>query len=129
MERVELFFTANNIPAEKKVPVFLSIVGGTTYGLLRNLLAPANPKDKSFKEIVDMLKAYFEPKPLVIAERFISTVKIRIPESPWPCMWLNSNVWLPIVLLKPIWRKRCVIVLSVVCAARVLRSDYYPKQT
>ena len=69
VERVELFFTANDIPAEKKVPVFLSVVGGTTYGLLRNLLAPASPKDKSFKEIVDTLKAHFEPKPLVIAER------------------------------------------------------------
>ena len=57
-------------PAEKKVPTFLSVVGGTTYGLLRNLLAPASPKDKSFKEIVDTLKAHFEPKPLVIAERF-----------------------------------------------------------
>ena len=70
VERVELFFTANDIPAEKKVPVFLSVVGGTTYGLLRNLLAPASPKDKSFKEIVDTPKAHFEPKPLVIAERF-----------------------------------------------------------
>ena len=69
VERVELFFTANNIPAEKKV--FLSVVGGTTYGLLCNLLVPASPKDKSFKEIVDTLKAHLEePKPLVIAEKF-----------------------------------------------------------
>ena len=30
VERVELYFTANDIPAEKKVPVFLSVVGGTT---------------------------------------------------------------------------------------------------
>ena len=51
VERVELFFTANDIPAEKKVPVFLSVVGGTTYGLLRNLLAPASPKDKSFNTL------------------------------------------------------------------------------
>ena len=28
VERVELFFTTNDIPAEKKVPVFLSVVGG-----------------------------------------------------------------------------------------------------
>ena len=52
------------------IPVFLSVVGGTMYRLLRNLLAPASPKDKSFKEIVDTLKAHFEPKPLVIGERF-----------------------------------------------------------
>ena len=70
VERVELFFTANDIAAQKKVPVFLSAVGGTTYGLLRNLLAPTSPKDKSFDEIVKVLKAHFEPKPVVIAERF-----------------------------------------------------------
>ena len=33
VERVELFFTANDIPVEKKVPVFLSVFGGTTYVL------------------------------------------------------------------------------------------------
>ena len=66
MERVEL----NDIPAEKKVPIFLSVVGGTTYGLLHNLLAPASLKDKLFKDIVDTLKAHFKPKLLVIAERF-----------------------------------------------------------
>ena len=60
VERVEHFFTANDIPTEKKVPVFLSVVGGTTYGLLRKLLASASPKDKSFKEIVDTLKAHFK---------------------------------------------------------------------
>ena len=54
----------------KMIPVFLCIVGGTTYRLLRNLLVLASPKDKSFKEIVDTLKAHFEPKLLVIGERF-----------------------------------------------------------
>ena len=34
------------------------------------MLAPAQPKDKSLEEIVDTLKARYEPKPLVIAERF-----------------------------------------------------------
>ncbi len=40
LERVELFFVANDIPAEKKSAVLLSVVGGATYSLLRNLLAP-----------------------------------------------------------------------------------------
>ena len=40
------------------------------YGLLRNLVAPASPKDKSFDEIVGVLKAHFEPKPIVIPERY-----------------------------------------------------------
>ena len=45
VERVELFFQANGIKEEKKVPVFLSSIGSATYGTLRNLLAPSNPKE------------------------------------------------------------------------------------
>ena len=38
-EQVELFFTANSITNDKVV-VFLSVVGGIMYSLLRYLLAP-----------------------------------------------------------------------------------------
>ena len=40
------------------------------YGTLQNMLAPANPKDKYFSVIFEALKGLFEPKPLIIAERF-----------------------------------------------------------
>lgn len=39
LERVELFFQTNEVAAEKEVAVFLSIIGGKTYMLLRNLHA------------------------------------------------------------------------------------------
>lgn len=70
LERVQLFFTANDVSNEKKVAVFLSMVGSKTYSLLRNLLAPTLPSEKTFDELVATLKSHFEPKPLVIAERF-----------------------------------------------------------
>ena len=70
VERAQLFIEANGIPAEKKVAVFLSAIGSKTYSLLRNLLAPMPPKDKDFDELVSSLKGHFEPKPLIIAERF-----------------------------------------------------------
>lgn len=70
LEQVELFFVANDVANEKKTAVFLSVVGGTTYGLLRNLLAPVAPKDKTFAQITAALKAHFEPKRVIIAERF-----------------------------------------------------------
>jgi len=34
-ERLEQFFAANNVPAEKHVAVLLSVIGGKTYELLR----------------------------------------------------------------------------------------------
>lgn len=70
MEHVQLFFTVSDIPTEKQVPVCLSVVGGTTYELLTNLLAYKNPNNKSIKDIATVLKAHCEPKQLMIAERF-----------------------------------------------------------
>jgi len=45
-------------------------MGATSYGRLRNLVQPDKPKDKSFDEIVKILKEHFEPKPILVAERF-----------------------------------------------------------
>ena len=70
IEQVELFFEANEIRDAKKVPVFLSAIGGKTYTLLRNLLAPSLPKENLFGILVQALKDHFESRPLVITERF-----------------------------------------------------------
>ena len=70
VERAELYFAANKIEERRKVPVFLSVLGSKTYSVLRDLLAPAKPKDKEFSELVDILVRHFEPRPIVIAERF-----------------------------------------------------------
>ena len=68
VKRANLFFQANGINEEKQLSVFLSSVGGKTYGLLRNLLAPTLPKDKSLTEVIAVLQKHFDPKPAVIAE-------------------------------------------------------------
>ena len=70
MERAELYMEANDTPEEKQVAVFLTAMGANTYSLLRDLLTPAAPKDKSFADIVEVLKSHFEPKPLEISECF-----------------------------------------------------------
>ena len=68
VERANLYFEANGISEEKQLPVFLSSIGGKTYGLLRNLLAPTLPKDKSLAQVIAILGKHFDPKPAVIAE-------------------------------------------------------------
>ena len=70
LERVEIFFQANNIAADKQVPVFLSVVGGRMYSLLRDLTVPEKPQDKTLAHLSETLKSHFQPKPLVITERF-----------------------------------------------------------
>ena len=43
MENVQIFFEANEVKEAKRRSVFLSVVGGNVYNLLRNLLAPVAP--------------------------------------------------------------------------------------
>lgn len=42
--------------ADKQVTMFLSVVGANTYTLLRGLVAPGKPKDKSCLQLVEVLK-------------------------------------------------------------------------
>ena len=70
LERVQLFAMANAVDDDKKVAVLLSVIGSKTYSLLRNLLEPEKPSSKTYDELVGTLKRHYEPKPVVIAERF-----------------------------------------------------------
>ena len=46
------------------------VIGGKAYTLLRNLLAPAKPAEKSFDILVKVMKDHLKPKLLVMAESF-----------------------------------------------------------
>ena len=70
LERIQLFFAANSIAEEKQVAILLSVVGPKTYSLLRDLLAPTKPQEKWFAELSTILTSHYEPKPIVITERF-----------------------------------------------------------
>lgn len=70
LERVELYFDVNDVPEAKRVSVLLTVIGPTVYTLLRSLVAPSLPREKTFVQLKTVLKDHFEPQPLVIAERF-----------------------------------------------------------
>ena len=69
-ERLEHYFKANKVGDEEKKDAFLSCIGKETFGLLRALVAPAKPKDKTYEAMVETLTKHLAPKPIVIAERF-----------------------------------------------------------
>ena len=52
------------------VATFLTTIGSKTYNILRDLLAPAKPSKLKFEELVETLRNHYEPKSIVIAERF-----------------------------------------------------------
>ena len=57
-ERVELYFAASHFKADYEVATFLALIWADAYGLLRNLLAPELPKDKSFDELKELLVSH-----------------------------------------------------------------------
>ena len=49
--------------------MFLTVIGSHLYKLLRNLVSPNKPAEKSYEELTTVLKQHLVPKPIVIAER------------------------------------------------------------
>ena len=74
LEHFEMYVQANGVKAEKKVPLFLTVIGPVVYSVLHDLFAPDSPTAKTDKptsnELTDKLKTHFEPKAVnVLAHR------------------------------------------------------------
>ena len=70
LNSVELYFVANQVGEDQRVPVLLSIIGSKTCALLRDLLGLDKPSEKTFAELEQVLEVHYKPKKVVIAERF-----------------------------------------------------------
>ncbi|GBM67055.1 hypothetical protein AVEN_214385-1 [Araneus ventricosus] len=68
LDRLKMFFTKNNVPNDKKVPTMITLLSAKTYALLKNLLEPEKPKDKSFREMTAILEKQLNQKPLVFSK-------------------------------------------------------------
>ena len=80
VERLENFFLANDIDVdEKQRAVFLSVVGPATYKILRNLITPAKPVEKTLAELIEVLSKHYKPRPSEIMERFKFHSRSRRP--------------------------------------------------
>ena len=79
-ERLSLYFTANDVTeAGKQRAILLSVCGPTTYKLIRNLVAPAKPTDKTFTELVALVRDHYQPKPSAIVQRLKFNSCVRQP--------------------------------------------------
>ena len=78
VERLELFFTANDVnDAEKKRAILLTSCGIETYQLFKGLTAPAKPVEKTFNELVILMTNHENSKRNPIAERFQFNMRYR----------------------------------------------------
>ncbi|KAF2890030.1 hypothetical protein ILUMI_16143, partial [Ignelater luminosus] len=70
MERMEQLFECNEVPKEKQVAMFLTLIGGEAYNVLKDLVDPVLPSTKTYKDLKEVLSNHYCPKKLVIAERY-----------------------------------------------------------
>ena len=62
--------TGNSKDEAQKKAVFLTVIGEHAYTVLRDLVHPNKPADKEYAELLGALKRHFQPRPMVITERF-----------------------------------------------------------
>ena len=48
----------------------MTVLGAKAYSLLRTIIAPEKPAEKTYQQLLDAMKSYVDPKPIVIAEHF-----------------------------------------------------------
>ena len=78
VERMDHYFEANEIEEyDKKRSIFFSVLGAKTYKLVRGLTRPATPKDKTYKELTEIIKKHYVPKPSVIVQRYKFNIRVR----------------------------------------------------
>lgn len=79
-ERLEQYFIANGVESEdKKRAILLTMSGPATYQLIRNLCAPTKPTQKSFDQLVKVVRDHYEPPPPVMQQRFSFHSRSRQP--------------------------------------------------
>ena len=59
LEWFQMFVAANSIKDGKLVPTLLTVLGSRHYSLLRGLVSPALPKDKSYQDLVELLTKHY----------------------------------------------------------------------
>ena len=72
-ERLQEYFTVNDVDvAPKKRAILLSVVGASFYQLVRNMVAPAKPTEKTFSNnyLVRLALEHYQPNRSVIVQRF-----------------------------------------------------------
>ena len=69
-ESLTQYFMANGIDAEgdKYRAILLSSCGAPTYQLIQNLVAPGKPTDKTFSQIVTLVRDHHQPRPSIIVQ-------------------------------------------------------------
>ena len=96
-ERLEQYFAASDVQnAVKQRALLLSSCGASTYQAIRNLTAPNKLTERTFKEIVALVKDHYCPPPSEIVQRFTFNTRSQkegetIAEFVAELHWLSEH--------------------------------------
>ena len=77
-ERLGHYLTANSIDkVDRKSAVLLTTIGAKAYKLLRTLVSPEKPGDKTYDELVATMQQHHSPKPFPIVQRYRFNSRLR----------------------------------------------------
>ena len=109
-DRLGQYFIANKMAvaedADRRRAVLLTVCGKTTYALMKDLVTPDKPKDKTFDELIEIVARHSRPKP----GKIVSPVQVlhslgRRKVSRCPSLLLTFADWLNIVNSVPRWMR------------------------
>ncbi|XP_049886688.1 uncharacterized protein LOC126381229 [Pectinophora gossypiella] len=70
VDRLDMYFTANDVKSDRKLPTLIAVMGDEAYELLVNLSSPSKPSELGYEKAVELLQQHLQPAPSALAERF-----------------------------------------------------------
>ena len=78
VKRLEQYLIANGVEnTAKKHAIFLSTIGPQAYKLFSSLVAPTSPGEKSYADLVQVMKDHHYPPPSEIVQRYRFHMRFR----------------------------------------------------
>ena len=82
VERLGFYFVANDVDGdEKKRSILLSVCGHQTFKLIRSLVDAVALQTKSYDDLVQLVKDYYDAKPSRIVQRFKFNSRARATDE------------------------------------------------
>ncbi|XP_058828320.1 uncharacterized protein K02A2.6-like [Topomyia yanbarensis] len=82
VERLEGAFVLFGVQNEVRLYMLLHYMGGETYDIISDKLAPERPQQQTYDAIVRLLEAHFNPEPLEILENFRFKCRKQADDRP-----------------------------------------------
>ena len=108
VQQLENYFKLKEVASKKKVTVLLNCLSPKLYELLQKLTLPVKPVEKTYDELIQILKKHLEPKPNEVAEcykfslcvqkeeetisDFISNLKALSAHCNFNCLHCKKNI-------------------------------------